>query len=452
MKRWAVLLISLLLLFTAASAEELADNLPPEDGTDAAGYDDPRPEGDLPVYAPAGTGEEDPVPAEGGSEPVLDLLVPAGDDLMETAFASAYNAFLTGGLAVDEVDGETVAMPASAPSSTLLGSFATVTADSQYQETPGQYAGIQKAASLLFGRLAAYSQNPGTAGQPFRGGFVPEQFVTSLLQSAVANSRITADAVMISLTDAAGKALESPAYVFARFFGTDGRVTLWLSADIQTLQLLAQVNQIRGRDGAGLTLSATAEPGTAPDWGSNGMSFTPAPAQTPVPAADTDVYAYDPYDSRSEFNSFAAQQGMGGYAPAPTATPQPRIEIVSKKGANVRAEPSDSGKYIGVAKSGETYPLIAVTENSYLCIQYSSDLTGYISPKMAGKLPGEENGKRVIVTKEITIHESPTYNSYEPGTAADGRSYYVVNDENPEWVQIRLKNGAIGYVNRRYTR
>ena len=68
------------------------------------------------------------------------------------------------------------------------------------------------------------------------------------------------------------------------------------------------------------------------------------------------------------------------------------------------------------------------------------------------KLFREENGKRVIVTKEITIHESPTYNSYEPGTAAGGRSYYVVSEENPEWVQIRLKNGAIGYVNRRYIR
>jgi hypothetical protein len=108
---------------------------------------------------------------------------------------------------------------------------------------------------------------------------------------------------MISLTDAAGKALESPAYVFARFFGTDGRVTLWLSADMQTLQLLAQVNQIRGRDGAGLTLSATAEPGTAPDWGGNGMSFTPAPAQTPVPAADTDVYAYDPFLTREQIEA-----------------------------------------------------------------------------------------------------------------------------------------------------
>ncbi|MBR1408567.1 MAG: SH3 domain-containing protein [Clostridia bacterium] len=452
MKRWVALLISLLLLFTAAAAEEMGDSLSADDRMDAIGYDNPRPETDLPVYAPDTAGETDPASAEGSAGAVLDLLVPAGDDLMETAFASAYNAFLTGDMAVDEVDGETVAMPADAPSATLVGSFATVTGDTQYQETPGQYAGIQKAASLLFGRLAAYSQNPGTAGQPFRGGFVPEQFVTSLLQSAVANGRISADAVMLSLTDAAGKALESPAYVFARFFGTDGRVTLWLSADMQTLQLLAQINQIRGRDGAGLALSATAEPGTAPDWAGNGMSFTPAPAQTPVPAVDTGVYAYDPYDSRSEFNAFAAQQGMGGYAPAPTATPQPRVEIVSKKGANVRAEPSDSGKYIGVAKSGETYPLIAVTENSYLCIQYSSDLTGYISPKMAGKLPGEENGKRVVVTKDITIHESPTYNSYEPGTAAGGRSYYVVNEENPEWVQIRLKNGAIGYVNRRYIR
>ena len=433
MKRWAAVLISFLLLYSAAVAEDTgtAEFLP----QDAPAADDPS------------------AAAVPDDTAVLDLLVPADDDLMETALAAAYNAYISGETAVDTLDGETVVMSAEAPTHTLLGSCATVTADADYAEAPGQYAGIQKAASLLFGRLGAYAQNPGTVGHPLRGGFVPEQFVTSLLQSAVANGRVSADAVMLSLTDASGNRLEGPAYVFARFFGADGRTTLWLSADMQTLQMLAQINQIRGKDGVGLSLSATAEPGKAAGWSGNGVSVTPAPAQyAAAPVSGGDVVAYDPYDSRSEFDAYAAGQAAGYPAVMPTATPQPRIEIVSSKGANVRAEPSDEGRYIGVAKSGESYPLLYVTENSYLCIQYTQEQMGYISPKMAGYLPGEENGKRVIVTKEITIHESPTYNSYEPGTAAGGRSYYVVSEENPEWVQIRLKNGAIGYVNRRYIR
>ena len=72
MKRWAAVLISFLLLYSAAVAEDTgtAEFLP----QDAPAADDPSA-----VAAPDGTA-------------VLDLLVPADDDLMETALAAAYNA------------------------------------------------------------------------------------------------------------------------------------------------------------------------------------------------------------------------------------------------------------------------------------------------------------------------------------------------------------------------
>ena len=418
MKKWLIFALSLTLLFSASLAE---DTLSPEQMTGAAG-------------------------AEQGRAGGLGPIEPEGDDPMLQAMAEAYNAFLAGPLAAADLEGDPAILPASAPQATLMGSFALRTSDAQYAEAPGQSGGIQRAASLLFGRMAAYAQTAAAAGQPYQAGFMPQQFTTSLLQSAAADGKTAADSVMLSLTDASGKKMEGGAYVFTRFFGADGSTVLWLSSDLRTLQILAQVNQIRTSGGTGLSLSATA---------------APKAAETPLPAQET-AAAVQAVPAPQEFASAQAAPADEPAAPAPQAysgeptpfvlptpapTPEPQmVKITSAKGANVRAAPSDNGSWVGVAKPNHSYQYLGVAESSYIYIMLDDGRSGYINPKFVGPLPGEEDGPRVVATKTITIHERATYNSYEPGTASAGKSYYVVNDENPEWVQIRLKNGAIGWI------
>ncbi|MBR2098439.1 MAG: SH3 domain-containing protein, partial [Firmicutes bacterium] len=117
-----------------------------------------------------------------------------------------------------------------------------------------------------------------------------------------------------------------------------------------------------------------------------------------------------------------------------------------------RESPTTNSKRIAMAYPGVQYEFLGVTDYSWITIMTPDGLYGYISPKLVGPLPGEENGRRVTVTKSMTIHEEPTYYSNEPSSVRSGHSYYVINDKLEEWVQIRNTDGSIGYVNRKYIR
>ncbi|MCR4707287.1 MAG: SH3 domain-containing protein [Clostridiales bacterium] len=401
-------------------------------------------------------------------------VTPRGTDEAEHSFAQRLTAWAENARTILTTTGRTMLLDEKTPVYTLSSSAAYRTEETAFLSSPGSISGLEQAAAQLLGELNANQQSLSldpTVEKPFRGAFVPTGFTLQLFQTVNdANGVVCMDCAILSLTDTGGNPLEDPAYAIVRFFeeGSD-EVICWLSADLEMTQLIAQMNQIRTSGTQGLSYSTTSEGETAPDWSSivktigNGSAYNPdasgftmgqstAPVQAGQGTFDADgtfgmVGAFDP----------AASSDTAFFDPAmATPEPEPAVQYVSVKegvtAASIRESPTTNSKRIAMAYPGVQYEFLGVTDYSWITIMTPDGLYGYISPKLVGPLPGEENGRRVTVTKSMTIHEEPTYYSNEPSSVRSGHSYYVINDKLEEWVQIRNTDGSIGYVNRKYIR
>ncbi len=426
---------------------------------------------------PSGQGDEYS-PAEAADEgsaqtpAVPDFTVqPRGSDEAERVFAEALSNWAAGARAVRTTTGGTLLLDEKTPVYTLMSSAAYRTGESAYLSSPGSAAGLEQAASQLIGEMNANRQSLAldlSADKPFRGSFAPSSFTLRLVQAVYdAGGAVAMDCAILTLTDAAGNPQENPAYAMVRFFAADDAVC-WLSADLQMMQLVAQMNQIRTSGATGLSLSPVLPAGEAPDWSSivktaaNGTAYNPDAAgftvgQAGNPAAvQSAPEAYNPnvgtFDTAGTFDA----AGSFGAAAAVTPEPTPSVQYVTIKdgvsAASIRESPTTNSRRVAMAYPGVQYEFWGVTEYSWIMINTPDGQYGYISPKLVGPLPGEENGRRVTVTKSMTIHEEPTYYSNEPSSVRAGHSYYLINDQLEEWVQIRNTDGSIGYVNRKFIR
>ena len=420
MKRILTLTFAALALVLAAQAEEIP--LTQEDAAQAYGQETQGPAGDSDLA--------DALPA----------LTPLGGDQLETVLVQAFNSWVQTAVSAPAADGE-LALSPEAPAHTLLASSAIRSGNALIVQGAGQLAGLQGAANRLFAELTAWSQDPASSGMDayaFRAGYVPQYFTLSSFQTASASGAVSADCAMLFLTDQGGSRLEGPAYVAARFFREDG-VILWLSNDMQVLQSCAQLQSIRQLGG---TLSQQAAPENG--WGSisktvaNGGLYNPAAAATPAPAA-------------ADASSLAADQPIA--APTPTPTPEKQYVTISiSSAASIREQPQQDAKRIAQAKPGEQYELLAVNDNGWLAIRTPDGTFGYASPKLFNKLPGEETGPRAVATRTMQLKDIPSPYGHNAGQVLSGKSYYIVNDRNSDWIQLRIGDGNIGWLERKYVR
>ena len=69
-------------------------------------------------------------------------------------------------------------------------------------------------------------------------------------------------------------------------------------------------------------------------------------------------------------------------APAPEKPMNLTVRIRDGKAVNVRETPAKSGKAVGWALGGESYPLLSTAENGWVQIRLPNGKEGYVSPKM----------------------------------------------------------------------
>ena len=395
---------------------------------------------------------------------------PRGSDEAEHIFAIAYSKWAASARSIRTMTGGTMLLDEKTPVYTLMASAAYRTNESAYLSSPGSATGLEQAASQLLGEMNANQQSLAlelTAEKPFRGSFLPTGFILRLVQATYdVNGTISMDCAILTLTDAGGNPKENPAYAFIRFFGNDD-VVCWISNNLQILQVIAQMNQIRTSGIQGLSLSPILSEDEAPNWSSivktavNGNAYNPDTASStgsPVNASATQ-FTIDTTDTTvGTFDTNDTYSTSGSFDTAITVTPEPTpsVQYVTVKegvnAASIRESPTTKSRRIAMAYPGVQYSFLGVTDYSWIMINTPDGQIGYISPKLIGPLPGEENGPRIVVTKSMTIHEEPTYYSNEPSSVRAGHSYYVVNDQMGEWVQIRNTDGSIGYVNRKFIR
>lgn len=446
--------------FPAAESFPTAES--PAAAPDAAAF----PQEDAAPYGEAAA--ETAIEAAEGTEAADFTLVPQGGDGAERIFAQALSAWAQGARTVRSSTGGVMLLDEKTPVYTLSSSAAYRTREGAYLSSPGDFAGMEQAAAQFLGELNANQQSLSlepTAEKPFRGSFMPTGFTLRLSQAVYdAAGAVTMDCAILALTDAGGNPLEDPAYAFVRFF-REGDAVLWLAADPQMVQTVAQMNQIRTSGAGGLTYSQVLEGEDAPRWSSNVKSIANGSAYNP------DAAGFTMGQSASPVQTSQGATGTAGVSPvygaldtagsfdagaAVTPEPTPQVQYVTVRegvtAASIRESPTTNSRRIAMAYPGVQYEFLGVTDYSWVTVMTADGLYGYISPRLVGPLPGEETGPRVTVTKSMTIHEEPTYYSNEPSSVRAGRSYYVVNDKMGEWVQIRNTDGSIGYINRQYIR
>lgn len=416
LKKWLLILMAALLAAGCACAEELTS----DDMASAIGETAPAAEERIVLQA-------------------------RGSDPLESYLVNAFNSWSASALVSDGTEDALLFMQEQAPEFSLLGSFAMSVSSAAVAQAPGQQEGIQSAANRLFSEMTASVQdfsNP-ASGHPFRGTFIPEYFMLNSFQSAPSAELGTAmDCAMLFLTDALGNRVEGPAYTVVRFFPSNGQTVVWLSDDMYVMQACAQAQSIRQLGG-----TLTAEDGSA-SWSALRKDIASA-AYTPAPEN------YVPAPPASEVLADIPIAGAAEAMAAPTPAPQvERVTIKSTTGSaiSIRSQPDKSSSRITQAFAGESYEYLGCTDNSWLMIRTNDGIFGYVSPRLVEALPGEKGGPTVTAASQVKIHQLPATYSDSTGMTVAGRKYFVINDKNSEWVQIRLTDGSIGWVNRKNIR